>query len=86
MDWEDIFQTSYQHVEYASSESNNNTPMDINNIDQPGSYKRQSLQATAMIGTTTHAKKKLIKILKGNLCIPFQQWGLDKLLATLITH
>ena len=60
--------------------------MDIDDIDPPGSYKRQSFQAIATIGTTMHAEKKLIKILKGDLYIPHQQWDLDRLLAILVTH
>lgn len=83
-DWEDLFQTPKHLVEDGSSESNSETPMDIDDINQPRSCKRQSLQATATIGTTAHAKKKLVKILKGDLCIPRQRWGLDRLLATLV--
>lgn len=36
--------------------------------------------------TAIHDKKKLIKILKDNLCISHQQWDPNRLLAILVTH
>lgn len=36
--------------------------------------------------TAAYAKKKLMKILKGNLCISYQQWDLNRLLTILVTH
>lgn len=38
-DWEDFFQIPHHQIEYASYESNNDTPMDIDDINQPRSYK-----------------------------------------------
>lgn len=85
-DWEDIFQDLPTHQgEDASSNTNSEEPMDIDK-NEPSSCKRRSLQATATIGTTAHARIKLIKILKGNLCIPRQRWSLNRLLAILVMH
>ena len=84
--WEDIFQNLPTHQgEDTSSDTNSVEPMDIDE-NQPRSCKRRSLQAIATIGTTAHARIKLIKILKGNLYIPHQQWSLDRLLVTLVMH
>ena len=56
----------------ASFEMNNEELMDIDE-NQPRSGKQQSLHITVTIGTTTHVRIELIKIFKGNFCIPCQQ-------------
>ena len=53
-----------------------------NNLGVPLICKRRSLQATATIGTTAYARIKLVKILKGDFCIPRQRWSMDRLLAS----
>lgn len=71
--WEHFFQTPHQEIELVSSKSNNHILIDIDHINQPRSCKCQNVQVTATIGTTTHTMKNLVKILKGNICIPRQQ-------------
>lgn len=85
-DWEDFLQNTNGFAKDSCSESNDEEDhMDIDN-HQPKTCQRRSIRAPAAISSTTHAKQKLVRILRGNICIPRQRWGLDKILKTLVIH
>lgn len=85
-DWEDFLQNINSFAKDSCLESNDEEDhIDIDN-HQPTTRQRQSIRASAAISSTTHAKQKLVRILRGDIYIPRQRWELDKILKTLVIH
>lgn len=85
-DWENFLQNTNSFAKDSCLKSNDEEDhMDIDNY-QPTIRQCRSIWVPAAISSTIHAKQKLVQILRGDICIPRQRWGLDKILKTLVIH
>lgn len=74
----------------SDSESVNNPeadqPESHDSLSSKGSKASTRLKSLVATSSTSYAREKLIRILNGDILIPKQRWGMDRILASLTYH
>lgn len=76
-------------VPVCNSKGSDINAMEIDDLPNQKPYHQQGPRCSTIQSSfcsTSHAKHKLINILKSEAFVPRQRWGIDRILATLVNH